>query len=230
MEKKNSFELILDTIRDKSVMKQQVYKNTCLMFSHFGKVLQEVCEELQVALEDVSKVIKIKYSEDSSFERQLKIAGDVLIFAMHTNVFQFDRSHAMWNTSYVREDNYRAFCGVINVYNFLTDSFKYDRKNDSGYLVARIFVNRDMHYFVEGKRQLGILYNDFVHAKLDKKQIRKIVESIILYTLDFDLLTPSYDIVKEVTVSEIEQLTSHVKMRTGKRLGFKFQADTDAID
>ena len=55
---------------------------------------------------------------------------------------------------------------MINIYNFLADSFKYNRLNDVGYLVGRVFLNKDLHYFVEGKRQLGFLYNDFVNDKL----------------------------------------------------------------
>ena len=52
---------------------------------------------------------------------------------------------------YVKEDKMRSFCGVIHVYNFLNDSFKYNRLNDVGNLVARIFVNKDKHFFVEGE-------------------------------------------------------------------------------
>src|SRR5574340_1141800 len=57
----------------------------------------------------------------------------------HTNVFEFDTRHLVWKTSYVKEKATRSFCRMINVYNFLPDSFKYNRANDLGYLVARIF-------------------------------------------------------------------------------------------
>ena len=35
-----------------------------------------------------------------------------------------------------------TFCGIINIYNFLSDSFKYNRESDLGYLVGRIFINK----------------------------------------------------------------------------------------
>ena len=46
------------------------------------------------------------------------------------------------NTSYVKEDKNRSYCGVIHLYNFLADSFKYNRLNDVGYLIGRVFIIR----------------------------------------------------------------------------------------
>ena len=148
---------------------------------------------------------------------------------MHTNVFDFEKSHAIWNTSYVKDDKLRAYCGMINVYNFLADSFKYNRLNDIGYLVGRIFLNKDAHYFVEGKKQLGFLYNDFVNEVIDNEKIRKIIESSILYSMDFDLITPHYDAMKIVSVHDVNEATSAMSIKTGKRLGFKFNVDSENI-
>jgi hypothetical protein len=119
---------------------------------------------------------------------------------------------------------------MINVYNFLADSFKYNRVNDTGYLVARCFINNEKHFFIEGKRQLGFLYNNFASETIDNKKIRSILESTILYSMDFDLLTPPYDTMKELSVMDIFEVTNAVKIKTAKRLGFKFQADSDNIE
>ena len=100
--------------------------------------------------------------------------------------------------AYLSENENRGYCGIINIYNFLNDSFKYNRSNDLGYLVGRIFVNFENHFMVEGKRQLGFLYNDFINNVLDKDQLKSIIQSSIIYCLDFDLLVPNYDLIKEV--------------------------------
>ena len=135
----------------------------------------------------------------------------------------------LWKTSYLKENPQRGYCGLINVYNFLNDSFKYNRLNDVGYLIGRLFINHENHYMVEGKRQLGFLYNDFINSTIDKDQFKSIVQSAILYALDFDLLMPNYDIVKEVSVNQVKQISDTLKMRTGKRLGFVFQNNNDDI-
>ena len=120
-----------------------------------------------------------------------------------------------------------GFLTLIGIYNFLSDSFKYNRTDDLGYLIGRIFINKDKHFFVEGKRQLGFLYNDFGQKKIDSKVIREIIESAILYTLEFDLLVPPYDTMKIVSVAQMKEKINKSKTVTGKRLGFKFYADND---
>jgi len=145
-------------------------------------------------------------------------------------VFDFPKSHNIWQSSYVKENEMRAYCGMINVYNFLADSFKYNRVNDVGYLVARCFINNELHYFVEGKKRLGILYNDFINETIDNRKIRSLIESTILYSLDFDLLTPPYNSMNEVSVMDIIEVTNAMKIKTGKRLGFKFQSDNDNFE
>lgn len=222
-------DLIIQSIHEKSVVKQDVYHNTIKVFRDFRTITEAFVKELRKSIKD--KRIIIECRDMGEFEFQLKVAGDVLIFYMHTNVFDFDKSHHLWKTSYLKDENNRSYCGTINIYNFLEDSFKYNRQNDLGYLIGRVFVNKEMHYFMEGKRQLGLLYNDFANAIIDKNCIRQILESTVLYCLNFDLLTPPFDAVKEVSVMDMLEASESMKMvQTGKRLGFRFQADTDHID
>ena len=82
---------------------------------------------------------------------------------------------------------------------------------------------------VQGKRQLGFLYNDFINATVDKDKLKSIVQSAILYSLDFDLLVPSYNLVNQVSVNEVKQVVDTHKLRTAKRLGFVFENNNDEI-
>ena len=102
--------------------------------------------------------------------------------------------------------------------------------NDSGYMIGRVFVNAENHFMVEGKRQMGFLYNDIINSVIDKDKMKAIIQSAVLYTLDFDLFIPPYDKVKEVSVFEIQQLSDKLKLKTAKRLGFQFTADSDSIE
>ncbi len=62
---------------------------------------------------------------------------------------------------------------------------------------------------------------------MDQTVASDILESAIKYTINFDLLTPAYDNLKEVTVHEFISELDSMRIKTGKRLGFKFQADID---
>lgn len=230
MEKLTPRQLILKSLKEKSSMKQDVYVNTFKAFSLMKSMaFQIVCEIKKDSAEIDSRVV-VDYREKGEFEFELRIAGDLLIFAMHTNIFEFDKSHPLWRSSYIKDDHARSFCGIINIYNFLNDSFKYNRVYDLGYLVGRVFINKENHYFADGKRQLGFLYNDFVHSVIDEKAIRSLLESTILYCLNFDLFTPPFDSIKEISVSDMQTASESMQIKTGKRLGFRFQADNDEID
>jgi hypothetical protein len=146
---------------------------------------------------------------------------------MHSDTYTFPTSHPVHKISYVAEHPNNAYCGMISVYNFLTDSIKYQRVNDMGVLIARIFINHENHYFVEGKKQLGILFNDFSKDELTDVRMRQFVENAILYTLNFDIFTPPFDQVKMISVQELIEKSLANVVSTGKRLGFKFQSDSD---
>lgn len=217
--------IILNKLLTKSVIKQKVYDNTFQMFKSLKECSQEISNDITKELANKKVKIPFVYNEKGEFNAELKFAGDMLIMSMHTNIFEFPRAHNIMKTSYVTEDPLRSYCGVIHLYNFLADSFRYNRTNDLGYLVARIFINKDFHYYVEGKQQIGFLFNDFINSTMDKTAIKKILSLAINYCIDFDLLMTPYDNIKEVTVEEIQEHTNNMNIRTGKRLGFQFQAD-----
>lgn len=216
---------ILSKLLTKSTAKQIVYQNTHEMFQLLKQSASNIADDVKKELIKNKSNLPFEYVEKGEFSAELKFAGDMLVMTMHTNVFEFPRDHSILKTSYVTEDPMRGYCGVIYLYNFLADSFKYNRRNDLGYLVARIFINKELHYFVEGKKQIGFLFNDFMNAVIDKKAIRKILELAINYCIEFDLLTPPYDTIKEVTVESMLENTSNMNIITGKRLGFMFRAD-----
>jgi hypothetical protein len=211
----------------KGALKQTVYKNTVAALDLLKKQMAELSQHYFDLDSDDSRKIPFIFKDRGEFEAELRFAGDTLVFMMHSNVFEFSRNHTVMNTPYILEDKERSYCGVINIFNFLNDSFKYQRLNDVGYLIGRIFINKDNHYFVEGKREIGFLYSNFGTSEVNMENIREIVLQAISYTLNFDLLVPPYDSIKEVTVGEFMSAVNSMQIKTGKRLGFKFQADMD---
>ena len=211
----------------KATLKQLVYNKTFDSLNLLKEGMKYLGEQYELINSDEAKKIPFTYKDRSEFEAELKFAGDTLVFMMHSNIFEFPRDHEVMKTPYIQEDKDRSYCGIICIYNFLSDSFKYNRLNDVGYLIGRLFINKDMHYFVEGKREIGFLYNSFGNSKMDTDKACEILESSIYYTINFDLLTPPYENVKVVSVQEFISAVDSLHMKTGKRLGFKFQADLD---
>jgi len=216
---------LIKAIIKKGTLKQEVYHKTLEIFNEFKSQSRVLFDQNHELVKKAKYPLLFEFTNHSSFEFQLKFGSDVLIFFMHSNIFELPRDHEVMKTPYIKDDKTRSYGGLIHIFNFLADSFKYNRTNDLGYLIGRIFVNREHHYFIEGKREIGLLYNNFSYARLNQKTIKSILHSAILYTLNFDLLTPPFDNMKEVTVQEMQTTLDAMSIRTGKRLGFRFQAD-----
>ncbi len=216
---------IIGTLKEKSLLKQKVFDNTLESFSVVKDVLKSLSKEINSSLGGIDSRIRLEYTDRSNFDAQLKVAGDILLFSMHSNIFQFDREHPAWKTAYIQKNKYNAYSGIINIYNFLNDSFKYSRLDDLGYLIARIFINHEKQYFVEGKRQMGMLFTNYGNEEISKQSLQMIISTAIQYALEFDLLVPPYDAVKIATVGQAEAKIQHSRVITGKRLGFQFNSD-----
>ena len=220
---------ILEILKEKAVVKKDVFEKTKDVFADLKQVIQKFSETLAEDVKVLDTPLTVTSLEKGKYEIRLTIAGDVLVFMMHSNVFDFEKTHKVHRTSYVKDNNGKSYCGMINVYNFLADSFKYNRVNDYGYLVGRIFINQDLHFFVEGKKEMGFLFNDFQNAKFDDTAMLSVVETIVKHCLSFELFTPPYNEVAHVSVDQIETASTIMKMKTGKRLGFQFNTEDDVF-
>ena len=217
---------ILETIVSKSTLKQKVFDNTFATFNDLKETLLEMASEMDDQLDGLlDRRVRLEYRDRGKFEAQIQVANDLLSFQMHTDVFEFEPNHVIWQNPYVQTDRDNSYCGVINIYNFLSDSFKFNRNADEGYLIGRIFINREKCYFVEGKQQTSMRPMQFGKAEIDSEALVRILESAIYYALHFDLLLPSYDDNKRVTVDQFNTKLDNSKFVTGKRLGYDFDVD-----
>ena len=216
---------LVQTILSKGGLSKDVTDKTYDVLQGIKKVLKEYETVLKREVGKSDSRIRIHYKDRSNFEAEIKVADDMLLFVMHSNALVFDHGHPVWKNSYVRLDESRATVGMISIYNFLSDSFKFERRNDTGHLVARIFVNRENHFFIEGKRQLGVLFNDYGTHIANPELLKSIVEQALIFSLEIDVAVPGYDAMKEITVYEAMINTMQSTVSTGKRLGFKFEGE-----
>jgi len=104
-------EQILNVLRLKASLKQTVSSNTYATLNLLKKVLKDIENHYNTKLSDTFKKPIFEYKEISKFQIQLRVAGDVLMFYMHTNVFEFDREHQVWKVNYVKENDINAYSG-----------------------------------------------------------------------------------------------------------------------
>jgi hypothetical protein len=218
---------ILELLKSKSSMKQDVFHKTIETFKTIKSEAKSLSEKIRPEIAAHDKRVTVEFRDRGEFYFELKFAGDLLIVGMHTNVFEFEPNHFIHKSKYVREDPTRSYCGIITVYNFLSDSFKYNRQNDLGYPIARIFVNKDAHYFAEGKKAISIRHNQFETAVINQEQILHLLEDLVIYSLDFDLFAPPFQNMPEMSVYQVNESASYLNLTTAKRLGFRFHFEDE---
>lgn len=214
---------ILNLLLTKSALKQDISEDTQRIFKDFKEQVRVELKELKKEVEDDR--IRLNLVEKSDNEFQVFIGSDVLVFQMHTNVFKLPDGDPLWDTPYLKANAGHGYFGLIHIYNFLAESFIQGRINDTGYLIGRMLVNHDGHFLVEGKGQLGFLFKDLEKSKLSDDVIRHIIQVSFAYALDFDLFTPPFELVHELSVGQVQSLGSMLQQSTGKRLGFKYKAE-----
>ena len=228
MEEKNTVrDGIIDLLLNKSAMKQDIADYSEKVFGQFKAVMQNELEVLRKAVDDTR--VRMKLKDKGIHEFRVSIGSDILVFQLHRNVFRLPEENPLWKTPYLEENAANGFFGMINIYNFLAESFEQSRLNDKGYLIGRVYLNHDEKFIVEGKGQLGFLFRDLANSKMNEDIIRHILQVSMAFAIEFDLITPPYELVQEVSVGQIKMISSDLQVATGKRLGFQFATDENAV-
>ena len=79
-------DLLFDLIKDKGILKQDVFSNIILNFKILKNVLKEIGDDLKDRIAEEDDRVIIEYKDSGEFEAQLRVAGDILIFQMHSNL------------------------------------------------------------------------------------------------------------------------------------------------
>ena len=213
---------VMELLSKKASLKQEIFRKSKDYFKNLKSVVANIAENLDCEICEVDESVKIQYKDLGVFECELQFSGDVLLFNMHTNVFTFEKDHPIWKTGYVREDKSRAYFCMINIYNFLADSLRYNRSDDAGVLLGRIFINREGQFFVEGRRQLGFLYNHLGSQVVNEETLKKVVDTAIVYSLEYDLTVPDYKDVMLVSVRQVQAMSHELHLKTAKKVEFGY--------
>ncbi|WP_417602073.1 hypothetical protein [Owenweeksia hongkongensis] len=209
---------VMQLLTEKASIKQEVFRKSKDYFNMMKGVVESVTACVADEVTKVDDALQLEYKDNSPNECELHFSGDVLLFNMHTNVFTFDKNHRIWQSGYVREDKRRAYFAMINIYNFLADSFRYNRMNDAGLLLARVFVNREGQFFVEGKKQMSFIFNHLGQQVMDEANIKELVDTAMICSLEHDLTVPDYKDSMRVSVKQIQSLSNELQLKTAKKV------------
>ncbi|NVO85145.1 hypothetical protein [Hymenobacter terrestris] len=210
---------IFEGLRQKSSAKQAIYRQTQSTFELLRQASQQLVEELSSKVAAVDASVMIEYRPVNEMEFHIRFSGDLLVFVLHSNIVTFPDDYGPMPTKYVEEDFRRRFFGHIMAYNFMADSIKYQRLNDPGYLVGRLLINIDQHYYLEGVQQLELPNNDMSDNAVTEDALRLFVESAMIAAVNNDLIAPPMTDIQKITV---KQKLENQQVSRGSKVGFSF--------
>ena len=220
--------LIAAGLNEKASAKQAIFRATSAAFGLLRTVTQELCLELtQRVTADTDASVKIEYQPVNEMEFHVRFSGDLLVFIMHSNIVTFADSFAPLLTPYVAADFRRRYFGHIMAYNFTADSIRYQRLNDPGYLLGRLLVNIDSHYYLEGVRQLELPDPDMSRNIITPEAMRIFVESAMIAAINNDLLAPPLEDIQKISV---KQKLENQQVSRASKVGFGFSHQQRGVE
>lgn len=223
----NPLHHIAELIESKCAVKQQAYRNLQHVFEDLQAEARKLIEEILDHAKNTDKDITLEIAKVSANEFHLKIAGDMLVFILHSNIVTTPEKHGFNTSPYVMDNPLRKYLGQINVYNFMSDSFKFNRMNDPGYLIARLFINFENHFFIEGDGQMNFMFEPVSNSPINATDLSIFLQLAISQALDSDLVTPPFPSIRQITLHQKMERSSSMGM--GTKIGFQMSFNQDQI-
>ncbi len=216
---KDPLERIKFLLENKSTAKQITYKNLLVAFNLLRKESSRIATELTVKAKPNDEDVTIYFRDVNEHEFEVKLAGDLLVFVLHTNIVTFDPNSSVMQDPYIRESFVNRYFGQIMVYNFMADSLKFNRVNDPGYLLVRLLVNHEGRYVVEGDGQLATLAGKISPAPITEEELTILVKIAMTLAIENDLMAPAFPDVRFITVHQKMEKTQ--ELGAGQKIGFQ---------
>ncbi|MEO5601623.1 MAG: hypothetical protein ABIR06_11925 [Cyclobacteriaceae bacterium] len=137
---------------------------------------------------------------------------------MNTNIVTLEESHATMKAEYVRENDVNRYFGQILVYNFMADSLKHNRIHDPGYLLARLMVNHENRFFIEGEKDLEI-FTKISENPVTDDDLKRFVKIVLKMAIENDLVAPAFSEVKWITLNQKKNHT--LELGGAEKIGFR---------
>jgi hypothetical protein len=220
-------EYIRQLLESKSTAKQITYKNLLAAFNQLAKESKRIVDELKKRVRAADEDVTVSFLPVNEHEFHVKLAGDLLIFVLHTNVVTLDEAHEVMKEPYIKEQDANRYFGQIMIYNFMSDSLRFNRVNDPGYLLARLLINHENRFIVEGEGQLGTLFSTISNPPVNEEILNTIVKLALTLAIENDLMAPPFPQVQFITLYQKMEKTQ--ELGAGQKIGFRMSYESKTL-
>jgi hypothetical protein len=210
---------IKELLESKSTAKQVTYKFLLAAFQILAKESSRVVGELKLRVRPGDEDVTMSYEKLNEHEFHVKLAGDLLVFVLHTNIVTLMENHPVMQDPYIKKNEVNRYFGQIMIYNFMSDSLKFNRVNDPGYLLARLLINHEGRYVIEGDGQLSALANKISTEAITEIELNVVVKLALTLAIENDLMAPPFPDVRFITLYQKMEKTQ--ELGAGQKIGFQ---------
>ena len=215
---------VVNLLSEKASLKQDVFSITKEVFGQMKEMTETITTKIKNAPEIDTDKVRVEFEDLNEFEFQLKVGSDIVVFLMKTNVFALPANHKDYNHRYFKSDWKKGYFGQIMIYDFIADSIKFNRVDDVGYLIERVFINFENHFMVESLKNIGYTYPDISRNIINEEVLENLIEDAILVSIETDLVSTSFSDNFNLT---IEQRRIKRGKMAGSKLGFQMSTTKD---
>jgi hypothetical protein len=210
---------IKELLESKSTAKQVTYKYLLAAFQLLAKESSRVINELKQKVKPGDEDVTLDFTKVNEHEFHVKLAGDLLVFVLHTNIVTLMDDHAVMQDPYIKQNEVNRYFGQIMIYNFMSDSLKFNRVNDPGYLLARLLINHEGRYVIEGDGQLAAMSNKISAEPITEVELNVLVKLALMLAIENDLMAPPFPEVRFITLHQKMEKTQ--ELGAGQKIGFQ---------
>ncbi|MEP5614392.1 MAG: hypothetical protein ABJP45_19225 [Cyclobacteriaceae bacterium] len=217
---------IAQLLTTKSDVKQVTYRNVCKTFNALKEEALKITKEINVKTSTKDENLVLSVDDVSDQEFHLKVAGDLLVFFLHTNIITLSDDYSYNKSDYVLENPMRKYLGQINVYNFMSDSLKFNRVNDPGYLLSRLMINVENRFIVEGDGQINFMFESVSSKELEPTDLNILIQLVVTQAVENDLIAPPFQKIRGLTLQQ--KIAKTEVLGAGNKIGFQMSSQQDA--
>ncbi|MFZ5972054.1 MAG: hypothetical protein ACOYXA_10725 [Bacteroidota bacterium] len=216
---RDPLDYIKDLLESKSTAKQVTYKYLLSAFQLLSKESNRVISELKNRVKPGDEDVTVGFNSVNDHEFHVKLAGDLLVFVLHTNIVTLMDDHPVMQDPYIKQNEVNRYFGQIMIYNFMSDSLKFNRINDPGYLLARLLINHEGRYVIEGDGALAAMSNKISQEPITELELNVLVKLALTMAIENDLMAPPFPDVRFITLHQKMEKTQ--ELGAGQKIGFR---------
>src|SRR6187551_543443 len=219
VEQENHLDYLQRLLESKSTAKQITYKNLLVAFGLLMRESKQIAEALKEKVQSADEDVTVEFKSINEHEFHVKLAGDLLVFVLHTNIVTLPDEHSVMLEPYIKENEANRYFGQIMIYNFMSDSLKFNRINDPGYLLSRILINHQNRFVAEGEGQIAVSFAKISSTGISEQELNSIVKYSLLTAIENDLMAPPFPDVRFITL--YQKLEKTQELGGGQKIGFR---------